>query len=134
MAASSGVDKSSANLKVKNNNTEKKNDLLSLSVCPLTTSESALELATGTHQSAFIRRRSIHDNFLYTQNLIGALHKADRPSLFLKLDIAKAFDTVRWDYLMEVLEKLGFGIRWRTLISILLSTATSSVLLNGAQT
>jgi len=35
---------------------------------------------------------------------------------------------------MEVLEKLGFGIRWRTWISILLSTATSSVLLNGAQT
>ena len=28
------------------------------------------------NQSAFIRRRSIHDNFLYTQNLIKELHAA----------------------------------------------------------
>ena len=50
-------------------------------------------------QSAFIKRRSIHDNFLYTQNLIRDLHRAKKPTLFLKLDIAKAFDTVKWDYL-----------------------------------
>ena len=54
-------------------------------------------------QSAFIKKRSIHDNFLYTQNLIKELHRAKIPSLVLKLDIAKAFDSVRWDYLMEVL-------------------------------
>lgn len=45
-------------------------------------------------QSAFIKRRSIQDNFLYTQNLIKGLHGAKKPTLFLKLDIAKAFDTV----------------------------------------
>jgi hypothetical protein len=54
-------------------------------------------------QSAFIRRRSIQDNFLYTQNLIRALHREKRPGLFLKLYIAKAFDSVSWDFLMEVL-------------------------------
>jgi len=94
----------------------------------------SLDTLISRNQSAFIRRRSIHDNFLYTQNLIRALHKAGRPSLFIKLDIAKAFDTVRWDYLMEVLEKLGFGHKWRGWISLLLSTATSLVLVNGAQT
>lgn len=46
-------------------------------------------------QSAFIKRRCIHDNFLYTQNLIKELHRKKKPTLFLKLDIAKAFDTVR---------------------------------------
>jgi hypothetical protein len=45
-------------------------------------------------QSAFIKRRSIQDNFLYTQNLTKALHRAKQPGLFLKLDIAKAFGTV----------------------------------------
>jgi hypothetical protein len=40
-------------------------------------------------QSAFIKRRSIQDNFLYTQNLISALHQQKQPCLFLKLDIAK---------------------------------------------
>ena len=62
-------------------------------------------------QSAFIKKRSIHDNFLYTQNLIKELYRAKYPALFLKFDIAKAFDTVRWDYLLEVLTQLGFGAR-----------------------
>lgn len=86
------------------------------------------------NQSAFMRKRSIHDNFLYTQNFIRDMHKAKRPTLFLKLDIAKAFDSVRWDYLMEVMEKMGFGVKWREWVSILLQTATSRVLVNGAQT
>ena len=84
-------------------------------------------------QSAFIRRRSIHDNFLYTQNLIKDLHAAKRPALFLKLDIAKAFDMVNWSYLLELLEVLGFGAKWRSWITGLLSTASSSVLINGSQ-
>jgi hypothetical protein len=29
--------------------------------------------------------------------------------LFIKLDITKTFDSVRWEYLLEVLEQLGFG-------------------------
>ena len=82
-------------------------------------------------QSAFIRKRSIHDTFLYTQNLIRELHKAGKPTLFLKLDIAKAFDTVRWDYLQEVLQQMGFGARWRAWVSILLGKSSSTVLLNG---
>jgi hypothetical protein len=84
-------------------------------------------------QSAFIKKRSIHDNFLYPQNLIKALHRAKRPALFLKLDIAKAFDSVRWDSLLEILQLMGFGPRWRGWISCLLSTSSTSVLLNGAR-
>jgi hypothetical protein len=29
--------------------------------------------------------------------------------LLLKLDIAKAFDSVRWEYVLEMMERLGFG-------------------------
>jgi len=57
-----------------------------------------LDALVSRAQNAFIKKRSIHDNFLYTQNLIRELHRASKPTLFLKLDIAKAFDTVRWDY------------------------------------
>ena len=77
--------------------------------------------------------RSFHDNFLYTQNLIRELHRAGKPTLFLKLDIAKAFDTVRWDFLQEVLQQLGFGARWRAWVSTLLGKSSSSVLLNGVR-
>jgi len=60
-------------------------------------------------------------------------------SLFLKLDIAKAFDTVRWDYGLPIgghgaYGFWTFGTRWRGWISNLFFAATSSVLINGAQT
>lgn len=84
-------------------------------------------------QSAFIKRRSIQDNFLYTQNLIRSLHRTKKPGLFLKLDIAKAFDSVRWDFLLEVLQQFGFGNKWRSWISTLLSTSSTATLLNGAR-
>ena len=45
-------------------------------------------------QSAFIKKRSIHENFLYVQNTARYLHKNKRPSILLKLDIAKAFDSI----------------------------------------
>jgi hypothetical protein len=51
--------------------------------------------------------------------------------LFLKLDFAKAFYSVLWDYLLEVLHMFGFGHCWRRAISLLLSTASSRILLNG---
>jgi hypothetical protein len=52
-------------------------------------------------------------------------------ALFLKLDIHKAFDTVSWSYLLEVLQALGFGAHWREWISKLFCTTFSRVLLNG---
>ena len=94
---------------------------------------SELDSMVSRAQSAFIKKRSFHDNFLYTQNLIRELHRAGKPTLFLKLDIAKAFDTVRWDFLQEVLQQLGFGARWRAWVSTLLGKSSSSVLLNGVR-
>lgn len=54
-----------------------------------------LNLLVSMAQSAFIKKRCIQDNFLYTQNVIRELHRAKVPALFLKLDIANAFDSVR---------------------------------------
>jgi hypothetical protein len=51
--------------------------------------------------------------------------------LLLKLDIVKAFDSVRWEYLIELMEQLGFGQRWRDLASLIWSTTTSRIMLNG---
>ena len=61
------------------------------------------------------------------------MHGAEKPTLFLKLDIAKAFDTVRWDYLHEVMQWMGFELRWRAWVTTLLATTSSSVLLNGVR-
>ena len=51
--------------------------------------------------------------------------------MLIKLDIAKAFDSVRWDYLLDLMQRMGFPSRWRAWASLILSTTTSRVLLNG---
>ncbi|WVZ69121.1 hypothetical protein U9M48_017959 [Paspalum notatum var. saurae] len=82
-------------------------------------------------QSAFIKGRSIHDNFQYIQGAIRHFHRSKTLMLFIKLDIAKAFDNVRLDYLLEVLKQIGFGQRWRGIISLIWSTTSSRIILNG---
>uniref|UniRef100_A0A453BXC0 Reverse transcriptase domain-containing protein n=1 Tax=Aegilops tauschii subsp. strangulata TaxID=200361 RepID=A0A453BXC0_AEGTS len=59
------------------------------------------------------------------------LHRRKTPALLMKLDIEKAFDTVSWDYLLELLQQLGFSARWRDWVALLLSPASSAVSLNG---
>ena len=61
------------------------------------------------------------------------MHRSKKSGLFLKLDIAKALDSVRWDFLMEVLDQFGFHARWRAWISTLLGSSSTSVLLNGVK-
>jgi hypothetical protein len=65
------------------------------------------------------------------QGIAKELHRKKIPVLFLKLDIAKAFDSLSWAYLLEVLERLGFGARWRNWISLALASSSSRILLNG---
>ena len=90
-----------------------------------------LDRLVATNQSAFTRGRCIHDNFMLVQQTIKVLHHRKIASLFLKLDISKAFDSVAWAFLLEILEHLGFGAVWRTLTSNLLKSASTEVLLNG---
>jgi len=90
-----------------------------------------LDSMVATNQSAFIRGRCIHDNFMLVQQTIKVLHRRKISSLFLKLDISKAFDSVAWPFLLEILSHLGFGVSWCTLIANLLKTASTQVILNG---
>jgi hypothetical protein len=90
-----------------------------------------LQKLVAANQSAFVKGRSIHDNYMMVQHSIKSLHKKRVSSLFLKLDISKAFDSVSWAFLIEVLSHLGFGNIWRNLISNLLASSTQ-VMLNGS--
>jgi len=83
------------------------------------------------NQSAFIKGRSIHDNFRNVQLTCKAMHVKKAACVMLKVDIAKAFDTVAWSFLLEILQHMGFGQRWRNWISTILSTASTRILLNG---
>lgn len=82
-------------------------------------------------QSAFIQGRSIHDNVRSVQLICKTLHRKKKSCLLLKLDIAKAFDSICWPFLLDVLRQMGFSRRWLNWMSILLGTASTRVLLNG---
>jgi hypothetical protein len=84
------------------------------------------------NQSAFIKGRSILDNFMLVQQTTIMLHQKNCARILLKLDITKAFDSVSWPFLLEVMKHLGFGQIWCDIISTLLASASSQVLLNGA--
>jgi hypothetical protein len=77
------------------------------------------------NQSAFIKDRSISDNFRAVQLACRWLHSKKFASVLLKVDIAKAFDSVAWPFLLEVLQHIGFPRRWMKWISILLSMAST---------
>ena len=82
-------------------------------------------------QSAFIKKRYIHDNFMYVRGLARRLHKSKTPALLFKLDIRKAFDSVRWEYIIDLLQRRGFPPRFREWITALLRSSSSRILLNG---
>lgn len=47
----------------------------------------------SVNQSAFIKGRSIHDDFLFVRNMTRRYHRLRRAMLLFKLDITKAFDS-----------------------------------------
>ncbi|KAM0928813.1 hypothetical protein ACQ4PT_002002 [Festuca glaucescens] len=65
----------------------------------------------GPNQTAFIRDRCIQDNFLLVKESAKLLHKRRIPSLLLKVDMAKAFDSISWPFILSVLHQRGFGPR-----------------------
>jgi hypothetical protein len=86
----------------------------------------------SSSQSAFVKKRCIHDNYILVRGIIKNLHSKKTPTLFFKLDITKAFDSISWAYLLEVLQNMGFDNKWKNWISLALSTSSSRILLNGA--
>ncbi|WVZ92764.1 hypothetical protein U9M48_038806 [Paspalum notatum var. saurae] len=90
-----------------------------------------LDRMVSANQSVFIRGRCIHDNFLLVQQMARFLHRQREPRLLFKLDISKAFDSVSWSFLLEILSHLGFRQRWHDVLCCLLRSASSRVLLNG---
>ncbi|GJT58171.1 RNA-directed DNA polymerase, eukaryota [Tanacetum coccineum] len=54
--------------------------------------------------------------------------------MIFKVDFEKAFDSVRWDYLDDILNKFGFGVKWRGWIQGCLNSAMVSILVNGSPT
>ena len=58
-----------------------------------------MHLLVKPNQSAFIRGHMLHENYKAVQLSVKLLHCTKKSSALLKIDIAKAFDTINWLFL-----------------------------------
>nr|GEZ34127.1 RNA-directed DNA polymerase, eukaryota, reverse transcriptase zinc-binding domain protein [Tanacetum cinerariifolium] len=85
-------------------------------------------------ESAFISNRQILDGPFILDELIHWCKYKKRQTMIFKVDFEKAYDSVRWDYLDDVLQKFGFGSKWRQWIQNCLHSSKGSILVNGSPT
>ncbi|KAK9756010.1 hypothetical protein RND81_01G066800 [Saponaria officinalis] len=66
-------------------------------------------LAGRPEQSAFVKGGNIFDNIILTQRLVKNYEwKNLTPRCLIKVDIRKAFDTLQWKYISQMLQALNF--------------------------
>jgi len=95
---------------------------------------SVIGLVISDAQSAFIKGRQILDGILVANEIVDEARKSHKDLLLFKVDFEKAYDSVDWGYLEEVMYKMGFPSLWRKWINECIGTATASVLVNGSPT
>ena len=71
-----------------------------------------LDSVISESQSAFIGHRNILDGVLVASELIDEMKKKKKPVFLFKIDFEKAYDSVNWDFLLDMMEVMGFGQRW----------------------
>ncbi|GJS35629.1 RNA-directed DNA polymerase, eukaryota, reverse transcriptase zinc-binding domain protein [Tanacetum coccineum] len=85
-------------------------------------------------QSAFIKGRNILDGPLILNEVLAWYRQRKKELMVFKVNFEKTFESLRWDFLDIILDKLGFGLKWRAWIKGCLHNARSSVLVNGSPT
>ncbi|XP_060210305.1 uncharacterized protein LOC132637192 [Lycium barbarum] len=81
-----------------------------------------LDKIISEKQSGFVKGRLVTENVLLAQELAQGVSQSNHGgNMIIKLDMAKAYDRMSWDFLLAVMRKFVFSDSWNTLIRILIS-------------
>ncbi|WKA03336.1 hypothetical protein VitviT2T_021451 [Vitis vinifera] len=83
-------------------------------------------------QGTFVQGRQILDAVLIANEIVDERRRLGEEGVVFKIDFEKAYDHMKWDFLDHVLEKKGFGPRWRKWMSGCLSSVSYAILVNGS--
>ncbi|GAU10944.1 hypothetical protein TSUD_112380 [Trifolium subterraneum] len=84
--------------------------------------------------STFIKGRQILDGILIANELVDDAKRNAKDLLLFKVDFEKAYDSMDWDYLNEVMVKMNFPSQLMGWMKACVMTASASVLVNGSPT
>nr|GEX22062.1 RNA-directed DNA polymerase, eukaryota [Tanacetum cinerariifolium] len=85
-------------------------------------------------QLAFITDRQILNGTFILNEVIQWCKVKNKQALIFKVYFEKAYDSVRWDFLDEVLRKFSFGDKWFKWIQCCLNSLRGLILVNGSPT
>ena len=86
------------------------------------------------NQSAFIPGRHITDNIIVAFEAFHTMAirlKGKQGFMALKLDMSKAYDRVKCDFLEAIMRKMGFSEQWIQLVMKCVRIVTYTILING---
>ena len=71
------------------------------------------------------------DNIMLAEEMVAAWRRSDTAGFMCKVDFAKAYDSINWRFLWNVLRRHGFPKVWVQWIKLCVTTASFLVLVNG---
>ena len=74
------------------------------------------------------------DGVMITNEIIDYWRRNKLQGVILKLDFEKAYDTINWEYVLDLMDLMGFGQKWCAWIKECISTPQVSILVNGSPT
>lgn len=84
-------------------------------------------------QSAFMPGRLLAENVLLATDLVQGYNTANSsPRAMLKVDLRKAFDTIRWDFIIDSLKALSIPLKFIRWVYQCISTASFTISVNGS--
>lgn len=94
-----------------------------------------LDTVISSSQSVFVKGMGIFDNIILSNELVkGYKRRQVSPRCMVKVDIKKAYDSVEWPFLQQMLEALDFPQRFIGWIMAYLTSVTYRVKVNGEVT